>query len=318
VSENEQIQQQAAQWVAREDRGLAADESAALSAWLDECTSNRLAYLRLKTSWEGSARLAALQNSPHFRDRSALRLMGTRAAATLVAIFVTAAIGGGVFYYNSLQGQRVVYSTQIGQRPTLRLSDGTRIQLNTNTSVQANITRAMRTVTLEKGEAYFDVVHDASRPFVVLAGNRKITDLGTKFSVRRDGDKVYVVVKEGRVRVDSVGASPMPAMPIYADGGNVIVAKADEMLVAPKSAQDMSDDLSWRSGMLVFNQKTLADAAEEFNRYNRKQIVVDGAARDIRIGGSFKADNIEVFALLVRNALGLRVTDENDQILISK
>jgi transmembrane sensor len=161
-------------------------------------------------------------------------------------------------------------------------------------------------------------VHDASRPFTVLAGNRRITDLGTKFSVRRDGDKVTVVVKEGRVRVDTLTSAPIPVAPVYAEGGHVVLAKADEMLVAPKSEKDLSDDLSWRNGMLVFNQKTLADAADEFNRYNNKRIVVSGAARDIRIGGSFRADNIEVFAQLVRNALGLKVTETNGQIDISQ
>ena len=56
-------------------------------------------------------------------------------------------------------------------------------------------------IELASGEAYFDVVHDASRPFTVYAGNRRITDIGTKFSVFRNGDDVRVTVREGRVRV---------------------------------------------------------------------------------------------------------------------
>jgi len=70
--------------------------------------------------------------------------------------------------------------------------------------------------------------------------------------------------------------------------------------------------------MLTFDEETLADAAEQFNRYNRRQILVTGTARDIRIGGSFRADNVDVFVLLVRNALGLKVTQENEQIVISQ
>lgn len=314
--ESEKIEQTAAQWVAREDRGLGAGEDAALSVWLEASTANRLAYLRLRTSWENSARLAALQNSPHFSDRTLARREWGRWA--LAASLVAAVLGSGTYYYVARQNQQIAYAARIGERPTLRLSDGTRIQLNTNTAVRASITQATRTVTLDKGEAYFEVVHDASRPFTVLAGNRRITDLGTKFSVRRDGDKVTVVVKEGRVRVDSLDSAPTPIAPVYAGGGNVVLAKADEMLVAAKSEKDLSDDLSWRDGTLVFNQKTLADAAEEFNRYNRKRIVVSGPARDIRIGGSFRADNIEVFAQLVHNALGLKVTEESEQIEISQ
>jgi transmembrane sensor len=316
VIEREQIEQQAAQWVAREDRGLAAEEGQALAAWLDASTANRIAYLRLKTSWDGSARLAALQNSARFSDRSTSLSWMRLAAAAAVLLAVAGGIGG--FAYLSSRPQQITYATDIGERPMLRLSDGTRIQLNTNSSVRASITRATRTVTLEKGEAYFEVVHDASRPFVVFAGNRKITDLGTKFSVRRDGDKVYVVVKEGHVRVDALDDTATPSAPVYAGEGNMVVAKANEMLVAPKSSQDMSDDLSWRDGMLVFNQKTIGDAAEEFNRYNRKHIIVNGSARDIRIGGRFRADNSDVFALLVSKALGLKVTEEPDRIVISQ
>ncbi len=77
------------------------------------------------------------------------------------------------------------------------------------------MTSTVRTVTLDGGEAYFEVVHDARHPFVVLAGNRRITDLGTKFSVSREGDHVQVVVKEGRVRVtlSHQPRLPHPSMP---------------------------------------------------------------------------------------------------------
>jgi transmembrane sensor len=70
--------------------------------------------------------------------------------------------------------------------------------------------------------------------------------------------------------------------------------------------------------MLEFHQETLADAAAQFNRYNQRQIVVEGAARDIRIGGSFRADNVDVFVLLVRNALGLKVERGDEKIVISE
>ena len=315
MDDYEKVEQQAAQWVAREDRGIAPDEAANLAAWLDASVANRIAYLRLKTRWEQTRRLAALKASSRFSDRSASRLLLTRLALAAAAAMVLAAGGGYYFYLH--RAVQAVYATRFGERSVLHLPDGTQIQLNAETRVRTSITHTTRTVTLDAGEAYFEVVHDANRPFVVLAGNRRITDLGTKFSVRRLGDDVRVTVVEGRVRIDVVNAPGTPE-PVFANGGNIVVAKANETLVAPRSAQETSDDLGWRSGMLVFDQETLANAADEFNRYNHKQIVVEGAARDIRIGGSFRADNIHVFALLVRNALGLKVRDESDQIVISK
>lgn len=312
--ERERIEQTAAEWVAREDRGLGAAESAELATWLNDSTANRLAYLRLKAGWERTQRLAALRGGEIAGVRGFWPRYRIAAAAVMAGAFLLAGVGYGLFQHWS---QSQTYVSHTARQPILRLSDGTRIQLNINTEVKTRVTGAERSVTLEQGEAYFEVVHDDKRPFVVYAGNRRITDLGTKFSVRREGDDVKVIVTEGRVRVDVINA-PVPAVPVIAVEGNMVLAKAEETLVTPKSQKEMDDDLSWRRGMLTFEQETLAAAAEEFNRYNARKIVVRGSAREIKIGGSFRADNIEVFAQLVKSALGLKVTQTPSEITISQ
>ncbi|HET7085498.1 MAG TPA: FecR domain-containing protein [Rhizomicrobium sp.] len=318
VSDNQKTEFMAAQWVAREDRGLRDKEEAELFVWLDESTANKVAYLRLKACWDKTARLAALKRPELARKRSAPRWSSRPVLAIAAALLIALLAAGSVYRYTG-RDQQVTYTAQAGERPVLSLSDGSRIQLNTNTEVRTSITKSVRTVTLEKGEAYFDVVHDAARPFVVLAGNRRVTDLGTKFSVRRDGDKVYVVVKEGKVRVEPINNPLQSAVtPVYATTGSMVVAKAEETLMVPRTPRDIAADLSWQNGVLIFNDKTLGEAAQEFNHYNAKQIIVTGTARDIPIGGSFRADNIDVFASLVRNALGLKVTEEPGKIVISR
>ena len=309
------MEEEAGRWVAREDRGLSPEEITARDAWLDQDMAHRLAYLRLKSGWERTARLAALRPSPADAARQSW-LVRHRALAAAAAILVALAAGAGLYAYLGTPPADT-YVAQGKSRPILHLADGTRIQLNADTQVRTDVTTAHRTVMLEHGEAYFDVVHDARRPFVVIAGNRRITDLGTKFSVRRDGDDIKVIVKEGRVRVDIMD-NGQPAAPVFAVGGNVVVAKSDETLVANASAKELDDQLSWRTDMLEFHQESLADAAMEFNRYNQRQIAVEGAARDIRIGGRFRADNVDVFVLLVRNALGLKVQEDQNQITISQ
>jgi transmembrane sensor len=312
--DRESIEVQAGRWVAREDRGLSTEETAARERWLNQTTAHRLAYLRLKSGWKRTERLAALKSNVA-EGISEPWLLRHRAIAAAAAILVLLACGAGFYFYDRPVPGRT-YIARGNARPVLHLADGTRIQLNADTQVRTDVTKMQRSVMLEHGEAYFDVVHDAQRPFVVIAGNRRITDLGTKFSVRRDGDDVKVIVKEGRVRVDIIDGSK--AAPVYAAGGNVVVAKSDETLVANASAQALDDQLSWRTDMLEFHQETLADAAAQFNRYNQRQIVVEGAARDIRIGGSFRADNVDVFVLLVRNALGLKVERGDEKIVISE
>jgi transmembrane sensor len=69
--------------------------------------------------------------------------------------------------------------------------------------------------------------------------------------------------------------------------------------------------------VLFFNQETLADVAEDINRYNTRKIEVVGAARDIRIGGSFRSDNIEGFKQLLRDGFGLKIVESDDKIVIS-
>jgi transmembrane sensor len=299
----------AAAWLAREDRGLTPQEAGALDLWL-ESSLHRVAYLRLKASWQRADRLAALKSPTiPITDRSPLLAWGALAAALLLLL------GAGAWFFRPSPPQGLSYATLVGQMQQVRLADGTRLELNTSTRMHASVTATRRTVTLDAGEAYFDVVYDASRPFVVYAGNRRITDLGTKFSVFRNGDDVRVTVREGRVRVEVLDAA---GTPVVADAGHVVITTGGETLVMAKRERDIADGLSWRIGMLIFNQQTLAEAAEQFNRYNERQIFVEGSARKIRIGGSFKANNVEVFVLLLHRGFGLSVNDEGKRIVVSR
>jgi len=304
----------AAAWLAREDRGLTAEEADALDLWLTP-TLHKVAYLRLKKSWQRADRLAALKGAvPLQAERTGL--FSRPSVLVALAAALTLLVGGGAYLAWRLQAGQA-YATEIGRMQAVQLADGSRMELNTNTRVRTDVTAARRAVTLESGEAYFDVVHDANRPFIVYAGNRRITDLGTKFSVFRDGDDVRVLVREGRVRVDILNGAAS-ATPVVAEAGHSVITKGGETLLLSKPERDITDDLSWRSGMLVFNQQTLVEAAEQFNRYNRRQLMVEGEARKIRIGGSFKADNVEVFVLLLHRGFGLSVNDEGKRIVVSR
>lgn len=310
---SDRIENVAAEWLAREDRGLSPQEAQALTLWLEEDTLHRVAYLRLKAAWRRADRLSALKApaGPAARFRRGLL---RPAIWTAVAASLLLAVAGGTWM--TLRRPAQVFATAIGKTQAVRLADGSRMELNTDTKVRANVTSARRIVTLDAGEVYFDVVHDEKRPFTVYAGNRRITDLGTKFTVFRDGDDVRVTVREGRVKVDMLDR-PALQTPVVADAGQVIVSKGGETLLMDKSEQDISRDLSWRDGMLVFNQQTLAEVAEQFNRYNAKKIQVDGNARRIRIGGSFRADNVDVFVLLLHRGFGLSVKTQGERILVS-
>jgi transmembrane sensor len=311
------IEEQASIWLAREIRELTADERDALEVWLAVSSLHKVSYLRLKAAWQRAGRLAALKRPPmrpaHPRTSPWSRLrIPAFAAIALVLLY------GGRTYLTPSQPNGQTYATDLGQMQTYRLADGTRMELNTNTRVHADVTATkQRIVTLESGEAYFDVAHNDQHPFMVYAANRRITDLGTKFSVFLNGDNVRVLIRQGRVRVDMQPGSAGPG-PIVTEAGHMVIAQGQETLVLVKPDREIANDLSWRSGMLVFDQRPLAEVAEEFNRYNAKHIVVEGSARKIHIGGSFKADNVDVFVLLLHQGFGLSVNDQGDRIVVTR
>ena len=311
------IEESAALWRSRREQpGWSEADQAQLDAWLDEATAHRVAWLRMSYGWEKAGRLGALK-SPNARATPVRMppLRRWRPAAMAAGLAVAVALGSLVAT-EGLSGRKA-YATELGGHATVPLADGTKIELNTDTKVRASLAEEQRTVWLDRGEAYFEVAHDASRPFVVYAGDRKVTVLGTKFSVRRDGERVTVAVADGKVRVEPVRPKT-PAPPTVVTRGDVVIAEPSATLVTPKSIERVESELAWRRGLLMFDKSSLGDAASEINRYNRKKLVVeDNAAAAIRITGSFEAENVEAFARLLREAFGLTIQESEGEIRIS-
>jgi transmembrane sensor len=315
------IEEAAARWIVRrEDPGLSADEAAELDAWLEAAPEHRVAFWRLEHGLEKIDRLAALRR-PDGPRRSSLRAArGPRALWPLAAAASVAAclVAGGLAWTLADPLAHKAYQTELGGRETVPLADGTRVELNTQTHLRTAVTARSREVWLDGGEAYFEVAHDAARPFVVHAGAKTVTVLGTKFSVRRAGDQVVVAVVEGRVQVADTAAATAAPPPVLTRGETAI-ASGPSMIVASRSVDHVISELSWRQGMVTFDQSTLADAASEFNRYNRTRLVIaDPEVAGIRIGGSFDADNVEAFARLLQQAYGLKVDHAADRVTISR
>jgi transmembrane sensor len=226
-------------------------------------------------------------------------------------------ITGGVGGVGNAPVAEQRYSTALGSRETVALADGSKVELNTATLARARINKQQREFWLDRGEAYFEIVHDAARPFVVYAGPRTITVIGTKFSVRRDGDRVTVSVVEGRVRVDS-GPTNATRPSTTISVGDTAVSEGNSTIVASRSLEQVELAMSWRKGVLTFSNETLADAAAEFNRYNARKIeIVDPEAAQMRIGGTFDANNVDAFVRLLREAYGVKVELDSNAVKIS-
>jgi transmembrane sensor len=210
------------------------------------------------------------------------------------------------------------------------LKDGSNITLNTASAVRVDLTPAERHVDLERGEAFFVVAKDPSRPFVVKAGNKRIVAVGTQFSVRRDGDDVRVVVTEGTVRLETVsrnrlrepapGIQPGPSISDFAPVAAAMIARATggDLLVQNSSMAEVEAALSWRNGYLTFHETTLTEAVEEFNRYNTQKISIeDPLVGAIRISGTFRPTNHEAFVRLLQEAYGIRAQSRDGGVALA-
>jgi len=211
------------------------------------------------------------------------------------------------------------YSTAIGQRQTINLEDGSSITLNTRSRVSVLYGPRQREVRLLAGEVFFHVLHDADRPFRVFSNSVLLEDLGTDFDVynyqRGPGPSgtvgpsgVRVSVLSGSVRLycncsdnqravpsDSGGATHSSApSPFLSDllvagqeGEISHVDDIDRLQIQPVSAEELRDATAWRNGEIVLNRMTLAQAVEEFNRYNLQQMTVAPEIAQLVIGGRF-------------------------------
>lgn len=309
---SEDIEARAADWLMeRQDhKNWSAEDQESLDAWMMQSPAHEVAFLRLEAAWGRTDRLAALRRPDEAR-RSFPFLLRIAAAIAIVAALGTAA-AVNIFLR---PGERT-FSTPVGDHETIAFADGSRVELNTNTVLRARMTTQERVVWLDRGEAYFQIRHDTAHPFVVMVGDRRITDLGTAFSVRSEPSKLSVAVVQGRVWFDPADKQ-VPSQSAMLIPGDVATVVADRMSVTKEPTRALAAGLSWRRGVLVFDNIALADAAAELNRYNREKLVIaDPAIASETIGGTFGTKDIETFARVARTALGLRVANNGAEIII--
>lgn len=315
--QSSQIQMEASRWVinARTSDDWSEDDRAALDNWLNASVAHKVAYLRADHAWGCSGRAAALKQPE--KERAAAN---APAKFSFLSLKFAAAIGAiavmGLLAAQLTRQDYTIYRTPVGGRQLLKLSDGSRLELNTNSVIRIAKHSANREIIIDRGEVYFDVKHDPRRPFVVFAQGRKILDLGTKFLVNERPGRLEVEMYEGRVRL----AAPSGAgHAVNLTAGDLAVATADKTTITKSAAEALSDALSWRNGVLAFHHTPLASAAAEFNRYsNYKLIVADSGIGKLEINGKFRTTDIAMFADVAADVLGLHVRKLDNYALIER
>ena len=197
-----------------------------------------------------------------------------------------------------------VYRTQVGERSTVTLADGSEVTLNTDTGLRVEFSARERRLQLLRGQAFFKVEKDATRPFVVEAGHKRVVAIGTAFDVRFDtADQVQITLVEGRIAVDNRIDKGLPDA--LAEAAPRIELSPGQQMLAALNARpsvieaDIEKVTSWSEGRIVFDNDPLRDAVVEVNRYTATPIVLgeDSRLDAIRVGGVFRTGRQETFLL---------------------
>lgn len=322
LGDAESVEKQAAEWALRHDRGMTASEQDDFHNWLARDSSHSEAWAEHRWGWEELDRLAGLQTSLNaVPDPELLRPFRTRFTETLKwAMPIAAALMLGLFWWNApvdLQLQLVdspmpLQLEAVAFKAELTLSDGSVAFLNRGAEVMENFSESERRLQLNRGEASFTVVHDASRPFIVEAEGVEVRAVGTVFNVRLDSSSVEVLVTEGKVSVESLVSTDGRVGPLVGANQYTVISllpDAAEPRVIGLRPEEIDERLAWQPRWLDFTNTPLSAIVAEFNRRNKIQMIIeDSKLADLSLSATFRSDNIEGFVRLMESNFGIRVT----------
>jgi transmembrane sensor len=310
--------EQASLWAARlECSELSAADRAELELWLAGDSARRELLSRYCTM---SARLdfaiAELEasgavSSPEAAAPRRASFGGWKAAFGGMAL---AAVAAGFVWHGYASHRPETIAAANGERRSFTLSDGSKVELNANTSLFVENGRTERRVHLDSGEAFFVVSKDKSRPFIVEtpAGSVRVT--GTRFNVLSEtASELVVTVEEGRVEVrPGQGRDVTTPDPFVLTPGDKLSSEQAGTRLTPLSSGEVEDALAWRNGQIVCSGMPLSEVLARFAHYHGVRITTTAAAAGKRLNARFKLDDLDGFLTQLPQVIPVSVKHEAD------
>ncbi len=341
--------EEAASWLVALDEGLSDAQYRDLEKWIEADPANAEALLRLARAWDALdplSELAEIFPLERYGQPQRKAWHTWRAAA---AVLVVIGIGAALAYtfLPTLRGTETAsistpadassaagadaaelesrtYRTAIGERLSTRLADGSEIMLNTDSQLDVEYSATERIVVLNRGEAIFRVARDPARPFGVRVGERVVQAVGTVFNIKRNTqDDVEVTVTEGQVRVMHpanriAGNRPTVVPELTLVAGDLAVLRDFGDQVRRIEPVQIEANLSWQHGTLVYRGETLVDVLADMGRYTTVQFRIDDdSLRDRRVGGYFRAGDVDGLLLALRESFGIELHREGDVVVLT-
>ena len=313
-----QIQAECREWLALLHSGEATDaDRARFETWLQADLRHRHAYDLLQLVWSDISKLqhlADLEPVPAPRTESislAQRAFPWAAAAaavgfTLFAVHSRYKTSPPPTLAAAVEFSRD-YATRLGEVHTIQLPDGSSLTLGAYSQAVVKLSANERRVTLERGQAYFEVAKDAARPFFVDARSAAVRVVGTRFDVRLGSSHVRIAVDEGAVAVNDRAAA--------IGGGQRIDVLPNGTLSEPARI-DEGEAAAWREGRLVYDGAPLSEVVADLSRYRTAVTLKSPAAGKLRVTAGLRVEQIDQFVDRLPDILPVRVTRTADTITI--
>jgi transmembrane sensor len=331
LPESDRVLREAGEWIAR----LNADDFSSADrlryeTWRRAHPMHVRVFDSLAATWDAYLAAGPLIRAVSFGEsiNAATKVRAPRRRSLLAAAAAGAialAIGGAWY---TVHRAPETFQTAIGEHATIALADGSTLDLNSNSLARVEYGDRARVIRLERGEAFFKVMHDDSRPFWVVGGGSWVRAVGTAFNVYLRPDGVRVTVSEGTVKLGAV--KPSEKVPVQDDA--VIQSQASVLTVGEQGdilgsatqvrslpPAELARSVSWRTGTLYFENQPLSDVISELNRYTTLKLHIAGErVRNLSVGGTFQANpqGVEEFLSMLKEGFGLTIRRNSRDIYI--
>jgi transmembrane sensor len=292
--------------------------------------------------YDGSVPLDQFSASQPSAARKVLReaRMALLALAAATAFVLFGSLWFWLYVTPQPESGSMSYRTAPGQTTRIQLPDGSHVTLDADSELNVVLTSHRRALTLARGEGYFEVAEDHSRPFVVQAGATRVTAVGTAFNIRRSAHRTVVAVLEGKVEVvadpqsrsnasvplsarhdesrAAAGSASPPHVPQLsaelAAGEAVSYSDSGDFHALP--APEASLAAAWLQGHRRYYNEPLRDVLADVSRYTGRKIEVsDELTGELQFTGTLDLDNSEAWLRGLSVALPVRLVQDNDGTL---
>lgn len=321
---------QAMQWhEALRQRDVRATSDPVVQEWREWLADpkNRRTFADLTGFISDGPRLRHIARKAATRRKRSTGLFAAAAAATVLGMLVVSFELPVLWRTEGRTQSPRVFATAVAEVRTFPLDDGSSVTLGAHSTIAVQFGPAYRSVSLDAGEALFRVARDPGRPFVVSAGGRKITAVGTAFVVQREADRVVVTVTDGAVQIASSQSWHdsyllLPRVPAQLPRTATRVTRGEQLSYGPTGGTtpvrhvDTDAATSWKQGLLEFDHASLAHVVDVINRYSYRRITLDPAVRSYVFTGVVLEGEIDDWLCGLEDIFPVEVVTRGETVLI--